>query len=240
MSGEDVAEARQRLNLPAGVKFDELMADAVRWWKWRIGLHRSVVNGGLGKRAQRLLFGEERRTPAEVVRARYRAQLKDSPVKPPHRPFSLRVVPRDAWGARPSKGSFTVTRWDGEVLWVHYTAMPMPSPTLAAEKQQMRDIQAFHQGPQRGWIDIGYAVIVGPSGTVYEGRGKHVVGAHCPGHNAEPSVCLMVGVGQSPTRQQLDAVKALQAAWGKPRLQPHANGFQTACPGPQIRKALGI
>lgn len=64
--------------------------------------------------------------------------------------------------------------------FIHHTAGPTPL-TPAAEVTLLRQYDAQHRA--KGWNGIGYSFIVGPSGTVYEGRGQKV-GAHTEGFNS--------------------------------------------------------
>jgi hypothetical protein len=110
--------------------------------------------------------------------------------------------------------------------------------TVAAEKKAMREIQRFHQGKSRGWADIGYAYVVFPSGRIYEGRGKHV-GAHCPGHNSEPS-CAFAGDYSkvAPTERAVRAFDELRKQLRMVGWRGHRDGFPTSCPGDALYGAL--
>ena len=109
--------------------------------------------------------------------------------------------------------------------------------TVEAECAAMRAIQRFHQR-DRGWSDIGYGFVVFPSGRVYEGRGEHI-GAHCPGHNSEPS-CAFAGdySKQPPTPRALDAFDDLVRHLGMRGWRGHRDGFPTSCPGDALYGAL--
>ncbi len=64
MSGSDVAEIQARLGVaPSGV-YDEVTADAVTAWKWRVGFLQRHVNGSLAARAQAWLL-EKKPLPAD-------------------------------------------------------------------------------------------------------------------------------------------------------------------------------
>jgi len=94
----------------------------------------------------------------------------------------------------------------------------------------MRTIQAYHMS--QGWADIGYHFVVMPSGRVYEGRGHGVVGAHCPGHNTEPGVCVPGTYDTHlPTPQALASLLELARHLGKTTLYGHREGYPTSCPG---------
>lgn len=155
----------------------------------------------------------------------------------------LEIITRQDWGARPPNCRTAVT-WPADVdLWVHHTDGPNlpPSPAAAhgmsdlqlraAERETVRGIQAFHQGPARGWCDVGYAYLVAPSGRVYMGRGE-AIGAHSPGKNHEPSVA-MLGTYQDvePSHEIHVAIYRLMDTINAGDLRGHRENTQTTCPG---------
>ena len=77
-------------------------------------------------------------------------------------------VTRDEWGAAAPRGTLasspTLSRL--QVITIHHTADSANSRTSA---QWVRAIQGWHQDG-RGWDDIGYQVLIDPSGVVFEGR----------------------------------------------------------------------
>jgi hypothetical protein len=144
------------------------------------------------------------------------------------------IISRKAWGAKAPK-NVTRTKWyDGMTLWVHHSESPAPSPDADRKKENavMQGIQNFHMGPSRGWSDIGYHYVIMPSGRVYEGRGYGVIGAHCPGHNAEPSVCIIGSYdAHTPTNEALRSLNWLSDELAVKKLKGHRDGFSTSCPG---------
>lgn len=57
----------------------------------------------------------------------------------------------------------------------------------------LREIRQWHR--QRGFLDVGYHLIIRRDGTVEHGRDLGVVGAHVQGHNSTSvGVCLVGGV----------------------------------------------
>lgn len=149
----------------------------------------------------------------------------------------IHIIPRSAWGARPPR-SRTPTTWAGSTLWVHHSAGPAPAATVAAERQWMRDIQAYHMS--QGWADIGYHFVAMPSGRIYEGRGHGVAGAHCPGHNTEPGVCVPgTWTAQRPPDAALASVLALARHLGMTTLRGHREGYPTTCPGDAFQRWVG-
>lgn len=142
-----------------------------------------------------------------------------------------KIITRASWGAARPR-SVSRTAWTTTDLWVHHTAGHAPASDMAAEAREMRAIQAFHMGPSRGWSDIGYGFVIAPSGRIYEGRGENVWAAHCPGHNDEPSVCIMGNYdGAVPSEAVRMAVWEMADHLGLTRLRGHREGFPTSCPG---------
>ena len=100
-----------------------------------------------------------------------------------------------------------------------------------------RNTRAFHTGPSRGWVDVGYSFMACSHGYVLEGRGLNRVQAAQPGGNATHySVTLATGPRDEITEQQINAVRELRL-W---LIQDHNNSgsvyghrdfIATSCPG---------
>lgn len=137
----------------------------------------------------------------------------------------MKIVSREQWGAAAPKGVPGQVIWpDGVDLWVHHTAGP--------QTQTPKQIQAFHQGPSRGWSDIGYGYLVDDTGTIYEGRGYEVQAAHSPGVNHQPSVALIGDYSTTvPSDDMHRAVYELRAHLKAGALRGHRENTQTTCPG---------
>jgi hypothetical protein len=139
--------------------------------------------------------------------------------------MAISIVSREKWGARAPKGIPRQVEWPkGVDLWVHHTTGP--------RSQTVRDIQAFHQGPSRGWNDIGYHYLIDYEGVIFEGRGREVWGAHSPGKNHEPSVSLIGDYSTSPPSDaQHRSVYALKDHLLAGNLRGHRENTATSCPG---------
>lgn len=146
-----------------------------------------------------------------------------------------RIIERPEWGAAPPRGGYTSVSWAaGGVLVVHHTegAEPPPDASEATEARIMRDIQAFHQGPSRGWTDIGYHFIIFPSGRIYRGRPPEVMGAHSPGANDRPGVSFAGNFSTHvPTDAALASLAWLKAELSAGYLRGHRDFYSTECPG---------
>jgi hypothetical protein len=103
----------------------------------------------------------------------------------------------------------------------------------------VQQIQAFHQGPERKWADIGYNFLVAPDGTVYEGRGWGFAGAHARGKNSESIGVAFIGDGakEMPAAAKAAVLELLRQAeerFGALRTVGHRDVGKTACPGDSI------
>lgn len=155
---------------------------------------------------------------------------------------STRIISRVEWGAAPPNGGYS--RQGTLIAGVqHHTAMPtLPADATAEqEKQRMRDLQRAHQG--QGWTDIGYALVVFPSGRIYEGRPAWAVGAHTLGHNTGYAGWSADGNYEvdEPTAALIEGCHRARVALGvadKP-LYGHFQLNPTACPGQHLKPHLG-
>ncbi len=151
-----------------------------------------------------------------------------------------RIITRREWGAKPAKNK-TAANWrKGGPLWVHHTEGTQPSAQASVDTESavMRGLQDFHQ-KTRGWADIGYSYVIMPSGRIYEGRGYNVVGAHCPGHNVEPSASFAGSyVKSAPSPAAMESLGWLKIHVKAGRYSGHRDGFPTSCPGDALYNAI--
>jgi uncharacterized coiled-coil protein SlyX len=95
----------------------------------------------------------------------------------------------------------------------------------------------------RGWVDIGYSFGACPHGVIFEGRGLDRAQAAQPGGNSTwYSVTLMLGPGEDPTPEQVDAVRQLRA-WLMSRgvrgaVKGHRDFVATSCPGDRLYRMV--
>jgi N-acetylmuramoyl-L-alanine amidase len=100
----------------------------------------------------------------------------------------------------------------------------------------VRSIQAFHQGPERGWADIGYNFLVAPTGAIYEGRGWGYTGAHARGHNSTSIGVAYIGdgrqsVSEAAKRSILLLAGEAERRFGRLDRVGHRDVGSTVCPG---------
>ncbi|HLD07470.1 MAG TPA: N-acetylmuramoyl-L-alanine amidase [Candidatus Peribacterales bacterium] len=151
-----------------------------------------------------------------------------------------------------------------DVIVMHHTAEDSPASLARTDMERMRTVYEYHT-VARKWGDIGYNFVIGPSGTIFEGRagGDYAVGAHAFCNNVGTMGVSLMGNFQAdkPTDAQLTALRWLlvyltdkykidpagQTIYhGKtmPTIIGHRDVGQTACPGnfshellPQVRYA---
>ena len=145
-----------------------------------------------------------------------------------------------------------------DTIIVHHTAESSPRALSRSDSERMRTIYEYH-AKARGWGDIGYNYVVGPNGTIFEGRagGDYAVGAHAYCNNVGSMGISLMGNFQTgkPTDAQLTALRWLLVYLtdkykidpegsvifhGKkmPTIVGHRDVGQTACPGQYSQELL--
>lgn len=208
-----------------------------RTTRLRVKLRKRVrrVRKFTRKIAKRPLRGYHRARAKNVAAAKYLRRLI-------RREQATRIITRAEWGAAPPRGGYT--RQGTLVAGVqHHTAMATfpKNAGVEAEMVRMRDLQRIHQG--QGWTDIGYALVVMPSGRIYEGRPAWAVGAHTLGHNTGYAGWAADGNYEidRPTPELIAGCRRARIALGvadKP-LFGHFQLNPTACPGQHLKPHLG-
>ncbi|MFI6919904.1 N-acetylmuramoyl-L-alanine amidase [Nonomuraea spiralis] len=139
------------------------------------------------------------------------------------------IVDRAGWNARPPRDPADVEHVplsERTEFVVHHTETPAD--------RTPRSIQDSHMD-ERGWNDIGYNFLVRDDGTVYEGRGWLVRGAHATDHNVTGIGCAYIGMNQ-PTETAKRTIRALyDEACAKTghelAKRGHSDVGNTDCPG---------
>lgn len=156
------------------------------------------------------------------------------------------VLSRAGWGARGRRGGATpMTPYR---LTVHHT-MGHQTHGEAETAAALRGIQAFHQGPERGWADIGYHFLIDGAGRVAEGRPANVLGAHAAeANNGNLGISLMGNFNvQHPSDAQMDSLERLAAYLAlryeipvakAGHLEGHNHHSETSCPGANLKSRL--
>ncbi|MEU8274899.1 peptidoglycan-binding domain-containing protein [Microbispora bryophytorum] len=145
----------------------------------------------------------------------------------------MKIIARSGWGARAPKNSRDVIH----VTWATRTEFVVHH-TEGPKTQKVRAIQDFHINGN-GWNDIGYNFLVDEHGTIYEGRGWLVVGAHCPDHNRTGIGVAFIG-SNNPTALAEKSIRwlydeACRKAGRKLKKRTHGQLYATACPGPRLQ-----
>ncbi|GAB4266705.1 MAG: hypothetical protein Kow0029_00610 [Candidatus Rifleibacteriota bacterium] len=155
------------------------------------------------------------------------------------------IVSRAAWGARPPKSGYT--QHSPQRLIVHHSYIPNQSQYKGAAS--IRGIQNYHMDdPKTKWNDIGYHFLIGPEGTIYQGRPETVVGAHCSPNTNSVGICLIgdYDPGKDPIPPVMENSLLKLLAWLSSyyRIDPRVNlyghcDFSTkSCPGKNVYDRL--
>jgi hypothetical protein len=168
---------------------------------------------------------------------------------------TIDIFSREQWRARPYRGRAQGGREPIKELasscrgWaVHYNGPPMETKDQADEIRKVRAIQNFHMDA-KGWSDIAYSVMIGQSGTIYEGRGwdwdqfangdDEVAPFAEHGTKGWRSVCWLGGVGQEPSSAVIRVLTMLihysrvEKGMGL-EVHPHLDWQPKPCPGPRL------
>jgi hypothetical protein len=157
------------------------------------------------------------------------------------------IIERAAWGAKAPSGSRNALNASPEGTTLHWEGPKMGSRPHAQCAALVRSIQAFHMGPQRGWSDIAYSLLVCEHGYVFVGRGRGIGSAAngtTDANRRRYAICALVGQGDPITPALIQGIKdahALCVSWGaKNAMNGHRDWIATTCPGQwlyeQVRK----
>jgi hypothetical protein len=93
------------------------------------------------------------------------------------------VTRRATWGARAPKKTLDPD-WGYTVIALHHSGHSAETDPVAVQNKHM---------DSRGWDDVGYHLMVHPSGTVYEGRRLTAKGSHIELQNTGKVGILVMG-----------------------------------------------
>lgn len=148
----------------------------------------------------------------------------------------VNIVSRSGWDATPWQGStVTVSLSQRTEFMMHYDG---GVPIYRTGVSVPQAIERTHLN--NGWSGIGYNFVVDQNGTIFEGRGWSLQGAHCPGHNTSAfGVQIAIGGDQRPSEAALNSARALydeacRRTGRTLRKLGHNDGYATSCPGPHL------
>uniref|UniRef100_A0A3Q2PMM1 Peptidoglycan recognition protein 5 n=1 Tax=Fundulus heteroclitus TaxID=8078 RepID=A0A3Q2PMM1_FUNHE len=154
------------------------------------------------------------------------------------------IVSRQQWGAAAPKQKESLSGPARRVV-IHHTAL-QSCRGLAECKDGLLGIQRLHM-EDRHFDDIGYNFLIGGDGSVFEGRGWGVMGAHTKGHNGDSLGIAFMGNfnNDTPNKEAMLSVKQLlrsgvsqgfiRSEFG---LYGHRDLGATECPGENLYAAL--
>ena len=143
---------------------------------------------------------------------------------------------REDWGASSPVKTLPVSKRLKGVC-IHWMGFHIPDGDTT---RVVKSIQTNHMA--RGWFDIAYNELIDQQGVVYEGRSfQNRSGAQGGNKNNKGYVAigLLIGPGQTPTAQMIEATKAriasVQNNYTKQlKIVGHQELKPTACPGPEV------
>jgi hypothetical protein len=146
------------------------------------------------------------------------------------------MVSRAAWGARPWSGTVhEIGLRSRTEFMTHYHGAP---PAHSVGPAMAREVDDIHHA--NGWAGVGYNFLIDTEGTLYEGRGLDLVGAHCPDHNRIAfGVYFAVGGSQPINDAMKRTGRALydhlcELTGRKLRKTRHGDNYPTECPGVSV------
>lgn len=152
-----------------------------------------------------------------------------------------RVIAREHWGA-PASRAHLPDLAGSHGFGLHYNGPALDLPDHSRCDDAVRATRRFHV-TVRGWLDIAYSFLVCPHGAVYEGRGwgkRTAANGTNDGNSWGLAVMCLLGEGQQPTRDMLDAVAWLcgkhDGRYGRVDVRPHSSFKATGCPGDPLRR----
>ncbi|XP_029923759.1 peptidoglycan recognition protein 5 [Myripristis murdjan] len=157
---------------------------------------------------------------------------------------TVNVVSRQQWGAVAPHYRDTMKDPAKRVV-IHHTAITSQKGSKEC-MAQLVSIQRTHI-TERKFDDIGYNFLVAQDGTVYEGRGWGVVGAHAKSNNHDSVGIALMGNynNETPSSEALSSVKKLlQSGVSQKHLKPefvllgHKDLGKTECPGEKLYACL--
>lgn len=150
--------------------------------------------------------------------------------------MSLNIVTRDQWGFTGWNG--TPYSWPDNQRTEFYIHYDGGNPVNRTGNSVPQTIDAEHKA--NGWSGIGYNFVIDQHGTIFEGRGWSLVGAHCPNHNRSAwGVQIAIGDGQTPPDVALSVaddlyLEACARAGHALAKRGHRDGYSTECPGDKL------
>jgi len=147
------------------------------------------------------------------------------------------IVSRSEWGARAPRSTASIGSVYG--VTVHWNGPGLGTYRHSACAGLVRAMQDHHMDTN-GWADIGYNALACRHGSIFEGRGLHVLGAHAGASNIGGNTHWyglqgMVGSGDPITPDLLrglkEAIGWFRANGAGSRVNGHRDHHATECPG---------
>lgn len=148
------------------------------------------------------------------------------------------IYTRQEWNASEPTEIKSLRQNPPPYIVVHHSATQTCQTVLSCKKL-VKSIQNYHM-IDNNWEDIGYNFLIGGDGSIYEGRGWGIHGAHLIPYNARSlGICLLGNFeDEEPPNIQIEALKQLiycaentEKVTNDYHLIGHLQGSPTLCPG---------
>lgn len=150
------------------------------------------------------------------------------------------VIPAE-WGAEVDYDSKAWRPWKPDKWVIHYGGLEVRGHNDGVEREKavLRAWERYHKH-SKGWLGIAYNYAIGNSGTIYRLRGENRSGATSgdyehdgiPENHEARAVVFILGGGQKPSQEALDAFQELYYTLGPMPVIGHKDvKGGTACPG---------
>ncbi|CAH1109811.1 unnamed protein product [Psylliodes chrysocephalus] len=155
------------------------------------------------------------------------------------------IITRADWNASDPKEIKPLSINPPPYVLVHHSAT-QSCFTVEACKRLVKSIQNVHMNTN-GWEDIGYNFLIGGDGSIYEGRGWGIHGAHAIKYNARSIGICLLGNFQEQTPPEIQTkslnelvscAKQTEKVEDQYHLIGHRQASATLCPGTFLFKIV--
>lgn len=208
--------------------------------------HGLTADGKVGPKTKAAMAGGALADVVEVVEDAVSEAVNEAAVKSAGG-FTYTYL-REDWDTQGIASSVHPYNADVFGVFIHYPGAD-EALTGFTDEQVAERLRAYRKDhvQRNGWKDIGYGVVVAPSGSAFQGRGLDMEVSSNGGsetNSGAGSIMFFVGNDEELTPEQIVTGNALLAQYGKVygegRLLGHRESWEasTACPGTRVMAAI--
>lgn len=153
------------------------------------------------------------------------------------------IRPATEWGR--ANRSKPPTLGSIQTMTVHYTGVAKVRRTVDQISRYIKSIERYQLNRNSNLSAVSYNFFVDQYGSIWEGRGwsRNAADGNRTFNATSVSVCVLIGVEDTPTKEAIDAVRGLYrivcARAGRPvTVRGHGAVRATACPGVPLRALI--